>query len=460
MAVRFLTAAISFMVILFWARTPVVASEAVSQEEPTATSVEESVSPIERSYMEKMAKPGLFPQLKEHLKNMDPFFRDTKLDVNLRTFYFYRDNYPNSTPQANEAWAIGGAFSYKSGWFLDHFGVGAVLYTSQPLYAPEDRDGTQLLQTGQEGYTVLGQLYGRVKLIENHFINLYRYEYNTPYINKDDGRMSPKTFEGYTFQGASGGNDGAPGFKYGGGYITKIKERNSDDFVSMSRDAGAPVDRGVALGGALFSLGRFSVGAIDYYSEDVLNIGYAEAKYTWPVTQKLGLLFAAQFTDQRSVGDDLLKGYSFSVNQVGLKTEASYGGALLSLAFTTASNGADLQNPWSSYPGYTSVQVKDFNRAQEKAFLVKAAYDFTRLGLEGVTAYALFVHGWDRINPSTGRDVSNENELDLDLQWKPKSGIFKDFWPRFRYGVVHEHEGQERYIHDFRIILNYDFSLL
>jgi len=306
----------------------------------------------------------------------------------------------------------------------------------------------------------LEQLYGRVKLIENHFINLYRYEYNTPYINKDDGRMTPKTFEGYTFLGASGGKDGAPGFRYGGGYITKIKERNSDDFVSMSRDAGAPVDRGVALGGALFSLGRFSVGAIDYYSEDVLNIGYAEAKYTWPVTQKLGLLFAAQFTDQRSVGEDLLKGYAFSVNQVGLKTEMSYAGALLSLAFTTASSGADLQNPWSSYPGYTSVQVKDFNRAKEKAFVVKAAYDFTGLGLEGVTAYALFVHGWDRINPSTGRDVSNENELDLDLQWKPKSGFFKDFWPRIRYGVVHEHEGQERYIHDFRIILSYDFSLL
>jgi len=350
--------------------------------------------------------------------------------------------------------------SYKSGWFLNHFGLGAVLYTSQPLYAPDDRDGTQLLRTGQDGYTVLGQLYVRVKVIENHFINLYRYEYNTPYINKDDGRMTPKTFEGYTFTGSSGGKDGAPGFRYGGGYITKIKERNSDDFVSMSRDAGAPVDRGVGLAGVNVSLGRFSIGAIDYYCDDVINIGYAEAKYTWPVTQKLGLLFAAQFTDQRSVGEDLLKGYAFSVNQVGVKTEMSYGGALFTLAFTTASSGADLQNPWSSYPGYTYVQVKDFNRAQEKAFLVKAAYDFTRLGLEGVTAYALFVHGWDRINPSTGRDVSNENEMDLDLQWKPKSGFFKDFWPRLRYGVVREHEGQERYIHDFRIILNYDFSLL
>ena len=55
-----------------------------------------------------------------------------------------------------------------------------------------------------------------------------------------------------------------------------------------------------------------------------------------------------------------------------------------------------MQSPWSSYPGYTSVQVQDFNRAGENAFMVKGSYDFTRLGLEGVTAYALFVHGWGR----------------------------------------------------------------
>ena len=460
MPVRFLTSAMCAMIILLWARAPVLAQEAVSQEEPTATSVEESVTPMERSFIERTPRPGLFPLLKEQLKDMDPFFRDTKLDINLRTYYFYRDNYPNSNPQINEAWAIGGALSYKSGWFLNHFGIGAVGYLSEPLYGPDDRDGTDLLKTGQRGYAVLGQLYGRVKLIEGNYLNLYRYEYNTPYINKYDGRMSPKTFEGYTLTGSSGGKDGAPGFRYGGGYITKIKERNSEDFVWMSRDAGAPVDRGVSLGGVLFSLGRFSAGAIEYYCEDVINIGYAEAKYTWPVTQKLGLLFAAQFTDQRSVGDDLLKGFAFSVNQVGVKTEMSYSGALFSLAFTTASSGADLQSPWSSYPGYTSVQVKDFNRANEKAFLVKAAYDFTPLGLEGVTAYALFVHGWDRINPSTGQGVANENELNLDLQWKPKSGFFKDFWPRVRYGVVHQYEGAENYIHDFRIIINYDFSLL
>jgi outer membrane porin, OprD family len=458
--VRVLSGAIGFVFLLLWSTTPGVAQEAVSGEEPTPTTVEEEVSPIEHSFVAKEAGPGLFPQLKEEIKDTDPFLRDTKLNVKLRTYYFYRDNYPNSNPQINEAWAIGGAVSYKSGWLLDHFQLGAVYYLSEPLYAPEDRDGTELLRPRQKSISVLGQLYGRVKLIEDNYLNLYRYEYNTPFINKYDTRMVPNTFEGYTIQGALGGKDGAPSFKYGGGYISKIKQRDSEDFVWMSQAAGVPVNKGVDVATVLFSLDRFSIGASDYYCADTINIGYAEAKYTWPMTEKLHLLFAAQFTDQRSVGDDALMGYAFSVNQVGVRTVVNYSGALLTLAFTADTSGADLQNPWSSYPGYTNAQVKEFNRAKEKAFFVKTSYDFTHLGLEGVTAYALFVHGWDRINPTTGQNVANENELDLDLQWKPKSGFFKNFWPRVRYGVVHQYEGEKNYIHDFRIILNYDLPVL
>jgi len=40
----------------------------------------------------------------------------------------------------------------------------------------------------------------------------------------------------------------------------------------MSRDAGANVDRGVAVVGLNFSQGPFSIGAIDYYSDDIINI--------------------------------------------------------------------------------------------------------------------------------------------------------------------------------------------
>ena len=73
----------------------------------------------------------------------------------------------------------------------------------------------------------------------------------------------------------------------------------------MSRDAGADVKRGVALAGAKVTHKGMTFGAIDYYSHDIINIFYTEGTYKLPVTDRLGLLFAAQYTDQRSVGEDL-----------------------------------------------------------------------------------------------------------------------------------------------------------
>ncbi len=437
--------------------TPVWAQEVISQEEPTPSSVDEIVTPMGRTFQEKREIPRFFPWLKEQLKDTPAFFRDTKLNFNIREYYFYRDKFDDSI---NEALALGGALSYQSGWFLDHFGIGAVLYTSQRLYGWQDRDGTLLLKPEQQGYTQVGQIYARVKLFEDNFINIYRYEYNTPYINKNDNRMTPNTFEGYTFQGAYGGKDGAPGFRYGGGYITKIKERNSDRFVWMSEDAGAEVNRGVFLFGGRFLYKGLDIGAINYYSDDIINIFYTEGSYKLNVIERLGLLFSAQFTEQRSVGQNLLKGYSFHTNQFGVKSDISYGGAVLTLGYTQTYKGADMQSPWSGYPGYTSVQVQDFNRAGERAFIGKLSYDFTRLGLEGVTASVLFVHGWDRVDPSTKDGVPNENEFDVDLQWRPKWKFLKGLWLRARYAQVNQYQGPKDTIHDYRVIVNYDVPLL
>jgi hypothetical protein len=389
-------------------------------------------------------------------KPVHPFFRDQRLDLNLRTYYLYKDKYDDSL---SEAWAIGGALAYKSGYLLEHFALGAAVYTSQPLYAPSDRDGTLLLGPGQEGYTVLGQLYAEIKVIPDNFFRFYRQAYDTPFINKNDNRMTPNTFEGYSFQGAYGGKDGAPGLRYGAGYITKIKERNSDEFVEMSRDAGANVDRGVALAGLLYTQGPFSIGAIDYYSDDIINIFYTEAKGVFRLTKELGLLVAAQYTDQRSVGSDQLKGFGFTTHQFGIKGEMSFQRAILTLGYSIAGKGADLQNPWSSYPGYTSVQVQDFNRAGENAFLGKLSYDFSSLGLAGVTAYALWVHGWDRVDPITKASVKQEDEYDFDLQWRPQVKVLKGFWFRTRYAYVSQRDGGPTQS-DFRIIVNYDLPLL
>jgi hypothetical protein len=433
------------------------AQEVIAQEEPTPSSVDEITTPIERSFIERIERPGFFPWLKEQLKDTPAFFRDTKLDLNLRSYYFRRDKFDESV---SSAWALGGALGYKSGWLLDRLQIGTTFYWSENLYGPKDKDGTLLLKPEQHGYAVLGQAYARVKLFEDHIVNLYRYEYNTPFINKNDSRMTPNTFEGYTLTGSFGGKDGAPGFRYGTGYITKIKERNSDDFVWMSRDAGAAVKRGVGVAGGLFSYGKFSLGAINYFSDDIINIFYTETKYSFPITKDLGALLAFQFADQRSVGRELLNGRSFAANQVGVKGDVSYGGLVFTLGYTNTLRREDMQTPWSGYPGYTSVQVQDFNRAEEEALITKLSYDFSRLGLEGVSTYVLFVHGWGRVNPTTKAGVPDENEFNADIQWRPKWSFLNGFSARFRYSRNYQYQGPKDHQNDFRVIINYDFPLM
>jgi hypothetical protein len=437
------------------------AQEQIAEQGPPPASVEQSVSPMqalgERPFSLLPPRADWFPWLREQLRNTPPFFRDTKLGVHLRTFYL---NATNFNEPRNEALATGGALSYESGRLLDRLSVGAVLYTSQPLYAPADTGGTLLLGPDQRGYTVLGQLYARVRVLDDLALTLYRATYNTPYMDEHDNRMTPNTFQGYTFIGTLGGRDDGPSLELGGGYIQKMKGRNDDDFLWMSRVAGASVDRGVGVLGGLFSYHGFSIGGIDYYSSDIINIAYGETKYAVTLPGGLGVLFAAQFTGQRSVGDNLLTGSRFSTNQFGLKAGASYKDAFLTLAYTRNARGADIQTPWSGRPNYTSALVQGFEDAGEQAFLVKGSYDFSSLGLAGLTAYALFTHGWGQVSPSTKTPVPNVNEIDADIQWRPRAGALKGFWFRFRYGHVEQYQGTRSGTNQFQIILNYNFSLL
>ena len=438
-AARFITA--MSLMLLIGGVTPALG------QAPMIESVEQGATPMDHIDMSSsQPRQPVFPTVAPP-EVKSPFILDSKFDAQLRTFYFNRDKYDNSR---SEAWAIGGWISFLSGYLADVFRVGAVGYTSQRLYGPDDRDGTSLLKPGQKGYTVLGQIYGEVKFTDRIFGAFGRKEYDTPYINKNDTRMTPNTFEGVTVYGKAGDKDGA--WRFGGGYITKIKEKNSDTFKWMSTVAGASVERGVYLAGANFDAKDFSLGAIDYYSDDVINIFYTEGKYALALADGYKLKLAAQFSDQRSTGDDLLTGHAFSTRQWGIKGDMNLGAALLTLAYTDTAKGADMRTPWGGYPGYTSVQVKDFDRAGESAIMLKGTYDFSSHGAEGLSAYALYVHGTGVVAPAY-----NENEADLNLQWTPKAGALKGMSFRLRYAHIDQRGGGDPTINDFRVIVNYDF---
>ncbi|MFZ1219594.1 MAG: OprD family outer membrane porin [Chthoniobacterales bacterium] len=405
-------------------------------------------------------------------------WEDTTFELNIRTFFLDRNKF-DGTEQ--EAWAIGGWAGLKTGYFLDHIAFGLTGYTSQPVYAPDSRDGTLLLETGQEGYTVLGEAYAEIRIADGYIISVGRKGFDTPYINRNDSRMTPNTFEAIVFQGRTELGNSSPDtdvnvtkdgtalskeskdvvapapapkkevavLKYGLGYFDEIKERNSSSFVSMSRDAGADVERGVWAAGLLYEKGKFSIGGIDYYSDDIINIAYVETKMELPISAGFRPKLHAQFTDQRSVGDNLLQGQDFSGDQFGIKAELPVGKALFTAGFTHTLSGANMQNPWSGYPGYTSVQVQDFNRAGENAFLLRAGYEFTTI--PGLSTYALAVFG------TTPDAVGQyrQDEYDVNLQWAPPKGCLKGFSVRLRYALVDQHGGNVENLTDFRTIVNY-----
>ena len=124
--------------------------------------------------------------------------KDTKFEFNLRSFYFDRSDFSGAEKQA---WAIGGWLGVKTGYFLDHIAFGATVYTSNPIYAPDDRDGTLLLAPGQNGYTVLGEFYAELRIVKDVGITVGAKGYDTPFINRNDTRMTPNTFEAIVLQG-------------------------------------------------------------------------------------------------------------------------------------------------------------------------------------------------------------------------------------------------------------------
>jgi outer membrane porin, OprD family len=391
------------------------------------------------------------PGFQESLEKLPPFIRDTDLNLHFRTFYFDRVNPDDSV---NEAWAAGGWLEYRSGWLFDTFRMGAVGYTSQPLYAPDDKDGTQLLETGQEGITVLGQAYGQLRYQDYALLTGYRQLVDDGYVNRQDNRMIPNTFEGVTLKGQVGF------VAYNVGYLWDIKPRNSDEFVSMSQQAGGtgPSEGLVLTSVTLTPWKPLNIYVGNDYVPNVFNTVFAKGEYTQPLTEEWKLQVGLQYTNQQSVGDAQIG--DFSTWNVGLGARLLWRGLGFLAATHFTGDGNNIQAPYGTWPGYLSLIQTDFDHAGEKAWGVGLTYDFggTLLPFQapGFLTRLAYARGTGIVDPSTGASKPDEWEVDLDLTWNVRA--VKGLQVRFRNAYWDNGGTQTGY--QFRVILNYEFDLL
>ena len=225
----------------------------------------------------------------------------------------------------------------------------------------------------------------------------------------------------------------------------------------MSEAAGvADVKRGTFAGGARFKASdALSFEAFDVYTPDIINIFYAETVARLKTEKGVGLRLAGQFINQEGVGDDLLKWKSGSTHALGIKADVSYRKAVLTLAVTGNSSSEDLISPYSSYAGYNSVIINNYNRAGEYGLRAGLSYDFEQVGLKGLSAFGNYVWGFGAVDGDTGEDDPDRDELNLTIDYRFTDSWFKGLSIRLRGALVNEEGGNSA--EDYRVIVNYEF---
>jgi hypothetical protein len=369
----------------------------------------------------------------------EPFIRDTEFSLQPR--FYFRDL--QNVFGLHEAFATGGALSLSTGWWSDTLQLGVTGYTTQPIFAPSGGGETGLLSHKGDGFAVLGQAWAKLK-IGPGVATLFRQALQLPFINGNDSRMIPNTFEAYQF-------DTRPSkdFRLNFGYVADMKSRTSASFEPMSYLAGVPgVNRGTGYGGfVLGSEQNAFLGAIEELTWDLFSCTYMQAGRTWTFQRDLEIRGDVQFVEQCSVGRELLG--AFDTQLYGARLTASYGDALLSIEYTETADGGRIRNPFGGSPTFNSLMISNFTHAGEKAYGAGITYDFSKFGLTGVRAFAAYSYGiW-----ATSRW---QEEINATIDYRITSGALRNFWLRLRY--AYNASNAPVPTEDFRVILNYTLS--
>ncbi len=323
--------------------------------------------------------------------------------LHLRSYYFDQDSLSGAP---STAWALGGWAGLRSPWWGEVAQFGVAGYTSQRLYGPANADGTLLLQPGQKPINVVGLAWGALRVAGQTF-TAYRQPVDRPFINAQDNRMVPNTFEAYTLSGAAGG------FSYTGGYVAKIKTRASDRFVPMSQAAGGSGSgKGLYYAGADWAFAPRARLRADYqYGVDTYDTFYVDLRVPVALGERTALTLGGQYYPQRAVGSAQIG--AFSTWGAGLQAQLAHGPFGAHLSLTRTGTGFDTQNPYGDHPSYLYLQQVAFNTAGERAWGFGLTLNLGEFGLPGLSAAAVYAAGSHRVDDATGAPLPDRNETDL-----------------------------------------------
>jgi hypothetical protein len=338
------------------------------------------------------------------------FIEDSRLTLKLRNFYAQQWARRDSTfsvikgntkhpVDQRKSWVQGTMLDLRSGWTQGAVGLGVdvSLYGAAVLERGKAQvagggDRVLVRNNGEpvDDWSDVGVADLRLRAAGTQ-IKAGRFSIDTPVLRPKDNRALPPTFDGAQLVTTD-----LPGMTIQAAWFERVVGRTSSDaqrFVSTygNRDyAGG----GMALAG-VDSLPWHGMTASLYFNrfEDVWDRWYAGLAHSgslgsWGVGTRIAL-YRTRDEGTRQLG--YLENSSASLAET-----FSHGPHQLSVGYQQVFGNEFYDYPQETVGSYNPVQFySDFNGPNEKAAMVKYAFNMARYGVPGLTVAAWYARGWD-----------------------------------------------------------------
>ncbi len=119
----------------------------------------------------------------------------------------------------------------------------------------------------------------------------------------------------------------------------------------------------------------------------------------------------------------------------------------LSATYTQTGSAAAYRSPYGTWAGYTSMIVKDFNRANEGAALIGMKLDLAVVKMPGFALTTNVVFGNGAMEALRGAPLSTNNEYDFTLDYLVANSVLdwpdwlRPLWLRGRVALLDQYQG-------------------
>jgi len=349
------------------------------------------------------------------------------------------------------AYALGGHFHFNTKRW-NGLMVGTEAYTVLDLGINQDPlnvNGDFFDENGKS-FILISQAYLDGKW-GNTKIKLGRQTLDTPHADSDDIRMMPNYFEAYTIT-----NTDIDDLTLTAGLINKMagweNGVNAQQFINVEETLGADDTDGIFYASASYvGIKDLSLSLWYYNYNDIANVIYAEAGYSYNFAKETTLTLGLQYDGSKETGAALLGKQDANTYGISLELASEAIGVYILAAYNQDSGEAGAMG--LSLGGgafFTSMedQTLDAIGASGKAWMIGAGYHFEAIGIEGLNTG--IVYGNFKADDAS---VYESNEIDavIDYSFSDKFNVTAAY-----ASVDFKMNGVEDY-DQFRVIANYNF---